>query len=119
MLGGGWGVSRSAPPSLEAMCACSYLYLPEAPTDLATGRSPLVVWFYPGNAGEYTRMGGSSSRWTYDGGAGSERKLECCRKTDMFGKCTHWDTAGCQWGQDVLATLLAKYAVLTIAASLR
>ena len=23
MLGGGWGVSRSAPPSLEAMCACS------------------------------------------------------------------------------------------------
>ena len=84
------GTSRSA-----------YLYLPEAPADLATGRSPLVVWFYPGNAGEYTRMGGSSSRWTYDGGAGSERKLECCRKTDMFGKCTHWATAGCQWGQDV------------------
>ena len=23
MLGGGWGVSRSAPPSLEAMCTCS------------------------------------------------------------------------------------------------
>ena len=23
MLGGGWGVERSAPPSLEAMCACS------------------------------------------------------------------------------------------------
>jgi len=23
MLGGGWGVSRSAPPSLEAMSACS------------------------------------------------------------------------------------------------
>ena len=23
MLGGGWGVSRRAPPSLEAMCACS------------------------------------------------------------------------------------------------
>ena len=23
MLGGGWGVSRRAPPSLEAMCTCS------------------------------------------------------------------------------------------------
>ena len=23
MLGGGWGVERRAPPSLEAMCACS------------------------------------------------------------------------------------------------
>ena len=25
MLGGGWGVQRRAPPSLEAMCACSSL----------------------------------------------------------------------------------------------
>ena len=24
MLGGGWGVERSAPPSLEAMSACSF-----------------------------------------------------------------------------------------------
>ena len=27
MLGGGWGVSRRAPPSLEAMSACSRLEL--------------------------------------------------------------------------------------------